>query len=129
MERDQYMQKEGDMRRDLEEKEGSVESFDKDLQHAPGGESNGESHVSQGTMGDSRPDQTDPEGTHFVDASDDPNLRISRRTSELTEPERGLAEEMDATRHDDSSIIAKPQGPLLEEGAELRPRQEKGEDS
>lgn len=116
------------MDKDLEMKEASIDNFESGTQDVLGGNQT-DGKPSVGTMGDSRPDEIDPKGTEFVSAEDDPNLRITRQTSELTEPERGLAAEMDAIRHDDSSVVAKPMGPLDEEGAELRPRREEGEDS
>jgi hypothetical protein len=129
MERGEYRQQGGDMQRDLEEKESSVRSFGPTSPRKAEDEAPQEGHSPGGTMGDSRPDEVGPGEAHFVDATDDPNMQIARRTSELTEPQREGAEELDARRQDDSTVVARPQRPLMEEGAELRPRREGGEQS
>ena len=127
MENDQYRQKSGDMSRDLEEKESSRNVFDS------GAPDPVTAHQDQGHRNEDKEEahreETTSEDAHFVDASDDPNLRISRRTSELTEPERGLAAEMDAIRHDDSRVVARPMGPFDEEGADIEPINDSEEQS
>lgn len=133
MERDKYRQEGGDLSKDLEEKEGSGETFDSKGAHVKPGGPGEDSRAMEGVMGDSRPDRIDPSESHFVDGSDDPNMRIARRSSEITQPDRDGAEELAKIRHDDSTIVARPQPPLMEEGAELRPlsgkQAEEGEDS
>jgi hypothetical protein len=126
MERDELRPDGGDMGRDLEEKESSAHSFGVGQKPRPNRDTGG---GEAGTMGDSRPDRSGPGEAHFVDASDDPNMRISRRTSELTELEREGAEERIEIRHDDSTVYAKPMGALQEEGGELGPRKPDGEQS
>src|SRR5687768_4692506 len=98
--RDAMRNKSGDLNRDLSEKEAQPGVFESGRQPVIEGRTSGEEI--EGTFGDSRPDETDPREAHFVDGSDDPNMRVTRQTSELTQPERGLADEMNAIRHDDS---------------------------
>jgi hypothetical protein len=70
--------------------------------------------------GDSRPDETDPEGAQFERIDDEPLNRTTRTPEELPKLERGAAEEMAQRRSDDNQkTVARPTGPLNEEGAEL----------
>jgi hypothetical protein len=123
MERDKFMPQGGDMHRDLEEKESSVGAFGRDR---PLGGPLEEPVQVEGTMGDSRPDQIDPDGAHFVDASDDPNLHVTRRTSELEPLPQEGAEDLEpepGVTPDGAPLTA-----LRDQGPILHPREAPGPD-
>jgi hypothetical protein len=121
MERDKYSPEGGDLKKDLQEKESSPDNFEFGRPSSLHRDAKGKAQ-DEGSMGDSRRDEAGPGEAHFVDGElDDPNMQITRETSELTEPEREGAEELNAIRHDDSRVIARPQPPLMEEGGEVRP--------
>jgi hypothetical protein len=109
MKRDEYWQKGGSMEGDLEEKEGSADSF----------ESHARPHQAQEKPANSSKDRA-LKAVHFVNADDDPNMHISRSSSDLTELPRSAGKNP-RMRKGDTKIVARPQGPIMEEGAVIRP--------
>lgn len=112
--RDEFRTEAGDLHRDLEEKESQFDG------------------VRQGGTSAHTDAQDQKRGSGFVDATD-PNLELTRRTSELEEPAREGAEELNAIHHNDSRVEGRPMGPLGDEGAVVLPiseqEREPGEDS